>query len=120
MTYDNYKDFAVDLQLENDELRAKVSRLNCNVLDLQREVRELLARNRYCEGKLRKSGNSAEPVLDKWDDEGVDECHCEDCGTELPWREWTFCPMCGKWLDWDFAHPTEPDWDLLRDAALDR
>ena len=118
--HENWKELAFEMLMENDELRARNKQLVKGAIKADRDNREMQSRIRYYEGKLRESGNSVEPVLDKWDDEGVEECHCEDCGTELPWREWTFCTSCGKWIDWDFAHPQEPDWDALRDAMLDR
>lgn len=110
--YDNFRELATDLQLDNDDLRDRIKRLERNALSLQAQVRNLLEEKRHLEGNLRGKVHCT-PVL------RGDEATCDDCEGELD-REWTFCPNCGTWIDWDFAHPPEPDWDAMRDAMLDR
>ena len=120
MHHDNWKEVAADLRLENDGLRERNKRLESDNWRVAAENRNLRDEIRHCNDALRAKRVHCTPVLVKWDADDVEECRCNDCETDLPWREWAFCPMCGSWIDWDRAAPPEPDWDALRDAREDR
>jgi len=117
--YDNHKDMCVDLKLDNDELREKLAKTNESLGEALRENRKLFAKNLYLENSFRLSRVHTNPLIDKYDEDGIIESHCDECEYDLE-REWTFCPCCGNWLDWDFARVPEPNWDMMRDAMLDR
>ena len=47
-----------------------------------------------------------------------DEAECDICWTTLDF-DWSFCPGCGAWIDWNALRPPEPDEGYLYDVKRD-
>lgn len=116
MPYDNCKELAADLRLENEELRSRLKESTRRALELDRERVDLKMQLKFARDKLRDSGNSA--AVERQEDAP----RCARCCTDLEY-EWTFCPQCGSWLDW-LAPPDEAEddgaYDRWRDEQLER
>ena len=97
MSYDNWKDYAVDAALTAQELRERLKEARA---DYNEEKRLRLIAHmdlKYARDALRDKGLTTVP-------EEVDEgrYECGECCVELK-RDWEFCPGCGYYIDWHAA-----------------
>ena len=95
--HDNWKELAVDLQLENKELRAKLGKAEQRLANAKLDLR-------FANQKLSDHGLSTTPV-----DVGDEEFECMECDFRLE-TEWWACPGCGKRIDWENARDAEGNW----------
>ena len=92
--YDNWRELATDLQLDNNELRQKVGKLEYRLGEAKTNLRHAIA-------KLRDAESTTEPY-----EVDEDEYECGECNIRLE-PEWFACAGCGRVIDWERVHPLD-------------
>lgn len=98
--YDCTKDLVYDVTLDNQELRERIKQLES---ELNKEKRlRLIAQidRRFMADKLEDAG-IVHTIPHYVDDDEI-ECGNMRCCSELI-RDYSFCPGCGAWIDWEKA-----------------
>ena len=95
--HDNWKELALDLQLDNEALSVKLHKAEQKLANAKLDLR-------FANEKLRGRSLSTVPV-----DVGDEEFECEYCNFRLE-TEWWACPGCGNRIDWENARDAEGNW----------
>lgn len=128
MCYDTWKEMVTDLSIMNKDMAARMSKLKTEYYDVKRENYDLRMRLVFAKNALRDDMKALPPTVVKAGCNDPDpqyyepaEYTCGMCDINLM-EEWTFCPSCGVWIDWDFPlYPDDDDsaYDAFRDAQLE-
>ena len=128
MTHDNWRDLAIDLKLTNSELAERFSKLKEEYYEVKRANYDLRMQLVFAKESLREKIKALPPTVVKAGCNDPDpqyyepaEYTCGMCDINLM-EEWTFCPSCGTFIDWDFPlYPDDDDsaYDAFRDAQLE-
>lgn len=105
MTYDTWKEAAVDAELTNRSLHDEIKRLKGDLNESERQRHILKMDLMFANDKLRARGLTTEPYE-------VDDCEfeCGTCNLRLE-GEWEWCPGCGKRIEWDnVRYPDDDGW----------
>ena len=128
MCYDTWKEMVTDLSIMNKDMAARMSKLKTEYYDVKRENYDLRMQLVFAKESLRKESRALPPTVVRAGCNDPDpqyyepgEYECGECGLHLE-QEWTFCPSCGVWIDWDFPIYPEDDgsaYDAWRDDQLE-
>lgn len=99
-SYDSHRELAYDVALDNQELREQIKQLKSKLTEEKRLRLKAQIDRRFMADKLEANGiNHSIPC---YVDEGEIECSAAECYASLR-EDDTFCPGCGKWIDWAHA-----------------
>ena len=92
--HDSWKDLAVDIGLDNQELRSKMNELRDELSEVKRENCDLRMQLVFAKQKLRKEHLTVEPI-----EVDENEYECDKCCARLV-PDWSFCAGCGSYIEW--------------------
>jgi len=91
--HDSWKDLAVDIGLDNQELRKIINDLRDEINQVKRENCDLRMQLVFARQKLRKEHLTVGVVVDD------NRYECDKCCASLE-GDFSFCPGCGCYIDW--------------------
>ena len=126
--YDCAKDLMYDQRITVNELSSQVRELReqlntalCKGYDYRMQL--VFAKQHLRERNLAKAPTIVSEGDDSTDPQYYEpaEYECSECCVQLE-RDWTFCPGCGCWIDWDYASKQEDEgyaYDVYRDEQME-